>query len=424
MNGLSTLDEIFGAFLRHIVLLALILAAGVAASLFYAVSLPREYESSAVIQIEQSQVEASTFGSASAANARTLQQLQIIEQRVMSRDNLLAIIDQENLFSEVPNMTEAQKVTALRLAARVVRVSDPALAWRPDVIPTALNITVRLGDPEVAARVANTLVSNVLDQNRSRREAQATETLAFFESEEARLGQDIAALETRIAAFKRENVDSLNAGLSSQRDQLTTLRQDRLAIEREIIDLNTGNRGTRNTLVANSLAQLREQAALLDLQIARASERIQNAPDIERELSALERELQKLTDQYQVITRNQAEAEMSLMLQASRQGESFRILEGAVPPEHPIAPNRKRIALLGSILAAMAGVVIVLFLELRNPIIRTETQLERHLGLRAVAVIPNVHVARERTWRRIFWTIGILVFAIAFFAVAAIVSIR
>ena len=49
MNGLSTLDEIIGAFLRHVVLLALILAAGVAASLFYAVSLPREYESTAVI---------------------------------------------------------------------------------------------------------------------------------------------------------------------------------------------------------------------------------------------------------------------------------------------------------------------------------------------------------------------------------------
>lgn len=424
MNGLSTLDEIFGAFLRHIVLLALILAAGVAASLFYAVSLPREFESSAVIQIEQTQVQAPTFGAASTANARTLQQLQIIEQRVMSRGNLLDIIQKENLFSEVPGMTDAQKVNALRLAARVVRVSDPALAWRPDVIPTALNITVRLGDPEVTARVANTLVNNVLDQNRTRREARATETLAFFESEEARLGEDIIELETRIAAFKRNNLDSLGSGLSAQRDQLTILRQERLDIERDIIELNTGNRGVRNTAVSNSLAQYREQAALLDVQISEVSKRIQDAPEIELELSGLERELQKLTDQYQVITRNQAEAEMSLMLQASQQGESFRVLERAVPPDTPIAPNRKRIALLGSILSLMAGLVLVLFLELRNPIIRTETQLERHLGLRAVAVIPNVHVARERTWRRVFWTIGFLVFAIAFFAVAAIVSVR
>lgn len=424
MNGLSTLDEIIGAFLRHVVLLALILAAGVAASLFYAVSLPREYESTAVIQIEQSQVQTPSFGAGSTANARTLQQLQIIEQRVMSRGNLLDIIAKENLFADLPGMTDAQKVTALRLSAGVTRVADPALAWRPDVIPTALSISVRLGDPEVAARVANTLVNNVLEENRTRREKQATETLAFFESEEARLGRDIVALETRISAFKRQNVDSLNAGLSSQRDELAILRQDRLELERQIIELNAGNRGSRNTLFANTLAQLQEQSALLEVQIAQISLLIQNAPEIERELSGLERELQKLTDQYQIITRNQAEAEMSLMLQASQQGESFRVLERAVAPDNPIAPNRKRIAFLGSILSVMAGVVVVLFLELRNPIIRTETQLERHLGLRAVAVIPNVHVARERAWRRVFWTVGLLVFAIAFFAVAAIVSVR
>lgn len=424
MNGLSTLDEIIGAFLRHIVLLALVLAAGVAASLFYAVSLPREYESTAVIQIEQSQVQTPSFGAGSTANARTLQQLQIIEQRVMSRGNLLDIIAQENLFAEIPDMTDAQKVDALRLSASVTRVADPALAWRPDVIPTALNISVRLGDPDIAARVANTLVNNVLEENRTRREKQASETLAFFESEEARLGRDIVALETRISAFKRQNVDSLNAGLSSQRDELAILRQDRLELEREIIELNAGNRGSRNTLFANTLAQLQEQSALLDVQIAQISRLVQNAPEIERELSGLERELQKLTDQYQIITRNQAEAEMSLMLQASQQGESFRVLEHAVAPDNPIAPNRKRIAFLGSILSVMAGVVVVLFLELRNPIIRTETQLERLLGLRPVAVIPNVHVARERAWRRIFWTVGLLVFAIAFFAVAAIVSVR
>lgn len=424
MNGLSTLNELIGAFLRHIVLLALILAVGVAASLFYAISLPREYEATAVIQIEQTQVQAPSFGGAPSVNARTLQQLQIIEQRVMSRDNLLAIIEQEGLFAELPAMSDSDKVLALRLAAGVTRVADPALAWRPDVIPTALSITARLGDPDVAARVANTLVNNVLEQNRLRREAQATETLAFFESEEARLGGDIEALEAQISVFKQENGNSLSDGLSSQREELAILRQERLDVERELIELNTGNRGSRNAQLANSLAQFQEQVALLDTQIAQINQLIQAAPEVERELSVLERSLQRLTDQYQVITRNQAEAETSLMLQASQQGESFRVLERAVPPEDPIAPNRKRIALLGSILSVIAGVMVVVFLELRTPIIRTENQLERQLGLRAVAVIPLVHVARERAWRRVFWTIGLLVFALAMIAVAAIVSVR
>ncbi len=424
MNRLATLEEIIGAILRHIVLLALVVALGVAASLFYALSLPREYETTAVIQIEQPQVQAQSVAAGSFVNAQTLQQLQIIEQRVMSRNNLLAIISRENLFAELPDMTDNDKVVALRQSAQVSRVADPALAWRPDIIPTALNITVRLGDPEVAARVANTLVSNVLDENRNSRSERASETLAFFESEEARLGGAISALETRISDFKRANFDTLSGGLSGQRDQLAILLQDKLKIDRELIELNTGNRGTRNTVFTNRIAQAERQRDLLTGRINAINSLVQGAPEVERELSGLERELQKLTDQYRIITRNQAEAEMSLMLQASQQGESFRILETAIIPENPIAPNRKRIALMGCILAGLAGIALVAFLEMRNPIIRTEGQLERHLGLRAVAVIPNVHVASERAWRRIFWIVGLAVFAIAVLIVLAMVSGR
>lgn len=422
MNRLATLEEIIGAILRHIVLLALVVALGVAASLFYALSLPREYETTAVIQIEQPQVQAQSVAAGSSVNAQTLQQLQIIEQRVMSRNNLLAIIEREGLFADLPNMTDNEKVVALRQSAQVSRVADPALAWRPDIIPTALNITVRLGDPEMAARVANTLVSNVLEENRNSRSERASETLAFFESEETRLGRAISVLETRISEFKRANFDTLSGGISGQRDQLAILLQDKLEIDRQLVELNTGNRGTRNTVFTNRIAQAEQQRDLLISRIDAINSLVQSAPEVERELSGLERELQKLTDQYRIITRNQAEAEMSLMLQASQQGESFRILETAIIPESPIAPNRKRIALMGCILAGLAGIALVAFLEVRNPIIRTESQLERHLGLRAVAVIPNVHVARERAWRRAFWIIGLTVFAIAVLVVLAMVS--
>lgn len=417
MNRLATLDELLSAILRHIVLLAVVVAIGIAASLFYALSLPREYETTAIIQIEQQQVQQT-------ANAQTLQQLQIIEQRVMSRSNLLMIVQQENLFADVPDLSESGKVLALREAAQVTRVSDPTLAWRPDITPTALSITVRLGDPDLAARVANTLVSNVLEESRSSRSQRAEETLAFFESEEARLSVEIDKLEEGLADFKRANLNSLSGGLASQREQMTLLEQEKLELERELVELNTGNRGARNNIFTSRVAQLEQQRDLLTERINVIIDLERRAPDVERELSRQERELQKLTDQYQIITRNQAEAEMGLMLQASQQGESFRVLEQAIPPEQPIAPNRKRIALMGCVLSGFLGLLLVAILEMRNPIIRTENQLERHLGLRAVAVIPNVHVAHEKAWRKLSWVVGIAVFVLAILVIAAIVSGR
>ncbi len=421
MKRLATIDDILSAVLRHIVLLAVVIAIGVAASLFYALSLPREYETTAIIQIEQPQVQQNLGGT---VNARTLQQLQIIEQRVMSRDNLLGIIQASNLFSDIPGMTDSQKVFALRQAARVTRVSDPALAWRPDVIPTALNITVRLGDPVLAAGIANDLVSNVLEQNKSRRAVRAQETLDFFQSEELRVGDAIVALEARIANFKRDNSEILSSGASAQADQLFALQQELLEIDRELAGLTTGNRGASNSVFANRIAQLEVQRNVLGDRIQGIRQIARDAPEIERELGALEREQVRLSDQYGIITRNRAEAEMGLMLQASQQGESFRVLEQAVVPENPVAPNRKRIAFMGCLLSGVLGLGLVAFLELRNPIIRTEHQLERHLGLSAVAVIPTVQVAHERAWRRVFWIGGLTVFIIAFLLVAAIVSAR
>lgn len=424
MNRLATLDELVSAVLRHIVLLALVIAFGVTASIFYALSLPRSFETTAIIQIEQSKVTQETLGGAATANSQTLQQLQIIEQRVMARGNLLGIINELNLFSEIPNMSDNDKVNALRRAARVTRVADPSLAWRPDISPTALNITVQMGDPELATLVANRLVDNVLEQNRLRREASAQQTLNFFQGEESRVGDAIIDLEEQIADFKRDNADFLTAGLDSQREQLAGLREAELTIEREILEINTNTRGSQTAVIANRAARLEEQRALIQARIERVGENLRLGPEVERELSGLERQLQKLEDQYEAITRNQAEAEMSLALQESQQGESFHILERAVVPDLPFSPNRKRIAMMGCILSGFAGIVLVILLELRNPVIRTEAQLIRRLGLQPVAVIPNVQIARERAWRRAFWVLGILAFVIAVILVAAFVSAR
>ena len=96
MIRLAILDDMLRAFLRHVTLLAFVVFVGVIASLVFALSLPRTYETMAVIQIEQPDIE--TASSTATANGQILQQLQIIEQRVMARENLQALDDtkQEN----------------------------------------------------------------------------------------------------------------------------------------------------------------------------------------------------------------------------------------------------------------------------------------------------------------------------------------
>lgn len=393
---------------RHIVLVVSVVCIGVLLSMAYAISLPKIYETAAVIQIEPPNIRDPLASSAS-INAAMFQQLQIIEQKVMARSNLLAISDELNLFVNQPGIPEAQKVYQFRQAASVISVIDPSLSWRPDITPTALNITVRLQDPVLAAQVANALVDNIFLQERERREERVGETLAFFESEETRVGEAIEVLEAKIATYRSENAAALPAGLAGLRSQLLELQSAELDIYSHIIQLESRSGTAGSTVTSNRLVRLEQQRDLLRKRIDEIETSLEAAPEVERTLSALARQYSKLSEQYDAITRNRAEAEMGQMLDASRQSDSFEVLERAPIPLKAISPNRRQIVLLGSVLSFVAALAASLILEMRNPVIRTAVQLQRLAGEPPIAVIPNLEGGVSRNFRKLLKGVSVLI---------------
>lgn len=413
MEQFQSLGEIVGMLRRRIVLLAGLTCLGVLATLYYTLSLPRVYQTAAVIQIEQPSVHEVTNGSAN-LNAVTLQKLQIIEQRVMARDNLLKIIRKYNLFSGDPGLTDSLKVYQMRLASRVEQITDPSLQWRPDISPTALMISVRLGDPVLAANVANELVTNVLDQNARRRADRARETLAFFNSEEKRIRAAFAELEDQIADFKGENAQSLPSQLENKRRDLAQVREIELEIDREIVGLREGIEPDIDSPMGQRILRLQEQRDLYRERADEIQSALTAAPEVELIYNALHRQLQQLTDQYEAITANRADAELAQMIESSQQAESFAVLEKAMVPEIPIAPRRKRIMMIGALLSLLGASAIALLAELRNPVIWTAAQFERQLKSRPVVAIPIVELPVERLRRRTKWIVGSASFATVF----------
>lgn len=402
MDVTQLIGEMLGMLRRRILLFVGVLALGSLLSLMYVVSLTKIYQSSAVIQIEQPNIEDPNTPSRS-LNSSTLQKLQIIEQRVMARDNLLAIIGKFKLFADVPGMSNADKVTQLRLAARVTQIADPSMAWRQDLSPTALNITVELSDPVMAAAIANELVQNVLDQNANRRAERTRDTLEFFQSEAARVGQAIADLETRIARFKRDNDAFLPEALEEKRTEATELRQILLDLETQMVAMQDNLRAGQDSVRNKRLQRLEEQQLFYQSKADEINETIFRAPEVEKNLNSLQRQLLQLTEQYRAITTGIAEAEMGQMLENSQKSESFQVLERALVPDVAVRPNRKRTLALGIILSAGLAAVAVLLIELRNPVIWTAAQLERQTQLRAVVAIPMIELPGERRLRRVKW---------------------
>lgn len=405
MGQFDTFDDIIGVLRRRFALILGITLIGAAVSIFYSSTLPRVYETSATIQIELPNVTGTAPGQSTGSRAKY--RLNLIKQQLMARGNLIAVVDALDLFADT-DLTSLEKMEGLRQAVSINQIIDAADAWRPDSVPSGLLIQVRLGNPEDAALTANTFLDRILSQSEERRQDQASQALFFFESEAIRVDAKISLLEGTIAEFKEANADSMPAGISALRDQLASLKETELEIERQIIGLKSNSGRVREDVRNQQIFELEEQNQLVADRIQIIQTALSAAPQVERDFSRLSRELDQLKEQLSVITRRRAEAEMGSMLESSQQTERFEILEAALVPLYPVSPNRKKIIIAGTALFLILGAGIAIFLELLNPSIRTPAQLERAMGIVPIVSIPVIQGDRRIPKGKLAWIIALL----------------
>ncbi|WP_283638322.1 GumC family protein [Marinovum algicola] len=405
MNQLGSFADLRNVLRRRLPLIMLITLVGCALSIHFALRQPKVYEAIAVAQIEDATIIDSRTGRTDAAHRLTL-----IEQRMMARDNVIEIIEDFGLYPDEEDSI-GYKVALFREATSIIPVMDSTQPWLTNGSPTGLTIRVAMSDPEQAADVANELLARVVDQGRSQQETQTEQALVFFSGEEQRLTAEIIALEERLARFKQENADSLPSVITGQRSRLDTLRQTELDIERDIIQLQTSARRSREGVLEAQIAQLAEQRRLVQERIAVVEAALSNSPQVEQELNALDRELTQLRDQLSQITASKVKAETDRTLQQQKQTERFEVLETALVPEYPVSRSRKKTAFMGGVASIVFGVGLALILEIMNPAIRNATQLERALGIQTVVSIPVVQTQREQRMRNVMilgWLLGML----------------
>ncbi len=406
MGQFDTFDDVVGVLRRRFALVLGIALIGTMVSVFYSGTLPRIYATSATIQIELPNIAGSTPGQSTGSRAKY--RLNLIKQQLMTRGSLISVINDLNIFAAT-DLSDIEKAEALREAVSITQIIDAADAWRPDSVPSGLLIQVRLGDPEQAALTANTFLDRILLQSEERRQDQVNQALSFFESEATRVDTKINLLEGEIAEFKQENAVSLPTETTSLREQLASLKETELEIERQIIGLKSNSARVREDVLNRQISELEDQNKLVLNRISLIQAALSAAPQVEREFSRLSRELDQLQEQLSVITRRRAEAEMSSMLESSQQTERFEVLEAALVPVNPVSPSRKKITLAGTALFLALGAGLAILLELLNPAIRTPAQMEHALGIPPIVSIPKIGGSSHSKSGKRGWIIAVLV---------------
>ena len=179
------------------------------ASIAVALILPPVYQSQATILIEQQQIPTDLVKSTVTSYAD--ERISLIQQRIMTTDNLTKIIDKFGLYyKQKEKLTPAELAEQFRMNAHLELVNADVISQgRHSKATLAFKLSFDDKDPLLAQKVTNELVTLFLNENVRNRTARAEETTVFLEEEAQKFKIDIQKIENELAEYKEKYRDSL-----------------------------------------------------------------------------------------------------------------------------------------------------------------------------------------------------------------------
>jgi succinoglycan biosynthesis transport protein ExoP len=414
--------------------LALLLV-GVAA----AFALPRTYRSTATLLVQSQDlpstlVEAPTTGAIEQRIAR-------IREQVLSRGDLIQLIEQNDLYPEERRSKPLSKVIEEMRHATIVSALPSDIGQS-----AAQNNTIAIGmsydyrDPAKSQAVLQSFVSKFLSMDSADVEDQASLTVRFLQDQATKLQGQISDLEGQLTALKARNGAALassgapiidtgsfsaqitslqnenrqlivqsrrpadrnsalaaaEAALASAEAQYSDTHPDviaakeRVAQLRRITQQDSGDGSAIQEQVAANNSAIHQLMDQRDATLARANAAIagqSRAPAIMEQAMQLENRVSTLRNQYQQISENLLKAQNSSRMATEQRAERLSLVEPANLPDHPFSPNRLLLTAGGAAAGLALGLFLALGLEFVTRPVRSPKQIEQ-LGLPIIGVVP------------------------------------
>lgn len=417
--------------------------AGATAAFF----LPTLYRSNATLLVQSQDLPSSVVDAPGTGVIE--QRIAKIRERVLSRGDLIALIDQNDLYSSERARQPLSKVLAK------MRESTAVSALSNDIGQTggaqgntiALTMSFDYPDPVKAQAVLQSYVASFLRMANEQVEQQASLSVRFLEDQSNRLQSQISTIENQITELKARNGSALAqsggsamidtgtytaqiTGLEAQnRQMLASSRQSRrdpdlvaaennlaaakarysdshpdvVAAEQRLEQARAVSRanpgGSDNDLIKAQIdANNRAIASLVDgrqtalARAAASSAGSARAPAILEEAMQLESRASTLRDQYKDVAANLLKAQNNARMATEQRGERLSLVDAPDLPDRPRSPNRP-LLILGGLAAGLGlGLFLALAIELLGQPLRSPAQVEG-LGLPILGVVPMLDSA-------------------------------
>jgi uncharacterized protein involved in exopolysaccharide biosynthesis len=363
-----------------------ILAVGAGVALLW----PPTYLSEGKILVQSQQIPSELVRPTITSAAQ--ERIQVIQQRTMTRDNLIAIADKFKLFPDKRTlMSPTELVAEVKKHTKIAPV-DLQLDFKQRTRAAMENPTIvfsvgfEYGNAAVAAQVANELMTRILNEVLRDRTSRATDTTKFLAREVQRLQAENNALDGRIAQLR---LTQGKPALSGNSDQPTTLAQ----LKAELIQ-----KGALYSERHPAIQSLKKQIQALEKVAAAPAPTTDAATAASLEAMVAQQEsLQKNLD---AASAKLAAARLGENLEKDQQSEKLEIIEQPTVPQEPVKPNRLKVLAMAFAAALLGGAGLAFLVEILDKGIRRSNDLLSVVDGQLIVSIPYITTAAELRARR------------------------
>jgi succinoglycan biosynthesis transport protein ExoP len=210
------------------------------------------YRSETMIMVDPQQVPSNYVQSTVSTSIQD--RLSTIQEQVMSASRLQHIIDTFGLYPELRKKRSEQQIVAMMRKATVVDVANSG-----ERRLSAFRIGFQSGDPKVAAKVANELAAQFIEENVRARLEQFNGAANFLDSELTDTKKQLEEKEHELQLIKSQNaldlpesrqyhmetLNNLRNQLRSTQDRISQAHQQKLLLKQyaPTVDLDSGGEG-------------------------------------------------------------------------------------------------------------------------------------------------------------------------------------
>jgi uncharacterized protein involved in exopolysaccharide biosynthesis len=275
-NELFLVRYYWSLFLRHPLHWLLPMVAVIAAGSYFVMKEPRSYISVARVSAQSPQVSGSLVQSIVPS-----EQVQFFEQRVFSRENLVALANRLGEASTGTGLTDAQ--VAERMRRQITLQVTPTNPHNPASNSAFVTISFAASTPEQASRGAGEVVEMLIAGNRTSRMLEASEMRAFLELEVLDRKRQAMSIEQELNSFVAENEALLPSRLVMYTSEVQELQQELQTIQLAVSTLAADGRVLETQLALASRPVLSEESQLAEMRLELSTKQTiysDNHPDI------------------------------------------------------------------------------------------------------------------------------------------------